>query len=121
MDQNMMMAARAFRADFFPAEQATDLAAARTARLLATVLEQRAATGVSIGIGASMIRKLTKSLNAQVEAREEFLMAHQLAAKLPADLGLDVRMYGDVVECPPDDKTNNGSDGGTVVMLKSVA
>ena len=103
MTIDLLTAAEAIRADFLPAEQTADLAAAQTARLLATILEQRAATGLAIGTGAPLIRKLSKSLTAQIEAREEFIMAHKLAAALPAQLGLTPTQFGDTNECPPDD------------------
>lgn len=93
----------AIQADFLPAERSTDRAAAQTARLLATLLEQRAAAGLAIGTGAPLIRKLSKSLFAQIEAREEFIMAHKLAAALPAQLGMEPTQFGDTNECPPDD------------------
>lgn len=115
MSQRLIEAAHAVRADFLPAENTVDLAAARTARLLATLLERRAATAVAIGTGASLIRKVSKSLTAQIEAREEFLMAHKLVAELPGELGLDPVLYGDVIECPPDER-RRGADGTVIRM-----
>lgn len=128
MTTDLLTAARAVRADFLPAEQTTDLAAAQTARLLATILEQRAATGVAIATGAPLIRKLSKSLTAQIEAREEFIMAHKLAAALQGQLGMTPTQFGDVDECPPDDPEvrrsrnelgdhSDTSDGNKIVRL----
>lgn len=117
MSQPLIEAAWAVREQFLPAETTVDLAAARTARLLATLLERRAATAVPIGAGASLIRKLSRSLSAQIDAREEFLMAHKLVAQLPDELGLDPAMYGDVVECPPDERRRANGAGETVIRL----
>lgn len=103
MTTSLIAAAHAVREQFMPAENTVDLAAARTARLLATTLEGLATAKLSLGTGAALVRKLTKSLTAQIEAREEFAMAHKLAAALPEELGLSPAMYGDVVPCPPDD------------------
>lgn len=120
MDE-IITAARAVYADFMPAERTADLAAARTARLLATVLEQRAAAKLSIGTGSVLIRKLSKGLVAQIDAREEFIMAHKLAAEMPADFGLSPGMYGDTEPCPPDDKKFFTSASGDKVVRLSVA
>lgn len=100
MTTDLMTAYRAVRDDFMPAEATTDLAAAQTARLLATVLERRAATGVPIGTGALMIRKLGRSFAAQLDAREEFIAAHKLAVALPAELGINPTQFGDTEPCP---------------------
>lgn len=116
MTQSLLRACKAVYAEFMPAEASADLAAARTARLLATVLEQRSAARLSIGTGALLIRKLSKSLTAQIEAREEFAHAHKIAAAMPEEFGLDPRAYGDVVPCPPDEKHPlfSGSDDNVV-------
>lgn len=103
MNHDLIEAARAVYADFMPAERSADVAAARTARLLATMLEQRTTAGLPIGTGAPLIRKLTKSLAAQIEAREEFIMAHKLATALRAEMGVQPTQYGDTEDCPPDD------------------
>ena len=100
MNETLTAAVRAVHADFLPAEASTDRAAAQTARLLATLLEQRAAAGLAIGTGAPLIRKLSKSLAAQIEAREQFIMAHKLAAALPAQLGITPTQFGDTEPCP---------------------
>lgn len=100
MKTDLIAAYRAVQADFMPAEATTDLAAAQTARLLATVLERRASNGLPIGTGALLIRKLGRSFAAQLEAREEFIAAHKLAAALPAELGITPLQFGDVVPCP---------------------
>lgn len=107
-------AAKAVYAEFAPAEAAADAAAARTARLLATVLEQRAAAKISIGSGALLVRKLAKSFAAQIDAREDFIMAHKLAARLPIELGIAPLAYGDTEECPP---ASAGLEDGNVVRL----
>ncbi|AXJ95300.1 MULTISPECIES: hypothetical protein [unclassified Sphingomonas] len=121
MSQDVAVAAHKVRDEFIPAEQAADIAAARTARLLATVLEQRAAAGVAMGMGAPMIRKIAKSLAAQIEAREEFVMAHKLAAALPGEMGLDPMMFGDASECPPDEQRPSGFGGAheNVVAIRA--
>lgn len=111
-NDRLMQAAEAVYAEFMPAEAAADVAAARTARLLATVLEQRAAADVAIGSGAVLVRKLAKSLAAQIEAREEFIMAHKLARALPAELGIDAISYGDTERCP--DATGSAPRRGVV-------
>lgn len=121
MSQDVAVAAHTVRDAFIPAEQAADLAAARTARLLATVLEQRAATGVAMGTGVPMIRKIAKSLAAQIEAREEFVMAHKLAAELPVTMGLDPTMFGDASDCPPPEQrpSASGANQGNVVAIRA--
>lgn len=103
MSESLITAARAVHVEFMPTEDTVGLAAARTARLLATVLEQHAVAKLSIGTGTVLIRKLSKSLTSQLDAREEFAMAHKLAAALPGELGLEPTMYGDTKPCPPDD------------------
>ena len=100
MTPELEAAARAVQADFLPAEASADRAAAQTARLLTTLLEQRAAAGLAIGTGAPLIRKLAKGLTAQLEARDEFIMAHKLAAALPGELGIPPRQFGDTEPCP---------------------
>lgn len=102
MTDQLTAAYETIRDDFMPAERAADTASATTARLLATLLEQRAAAGLAIGTGAPLIRRLAKSLAAQIEAREEFIMAHKLAVSLERDLGLRPIAYGDTEDCPPD-------------------
>lgn len=114
MSQTLLNAARVIRTEFVPAEDLVGQAAVNTARLLATVLEEHGKADLAIGAGAALIRKLSKSLTAQLEAREEFAMAHKLAAALPAELGLDPVMFGDVVPCPPDDRRIIGSDDNLV-------
>lgn len=116
MSHTLLEAAEAIRADFLPAEDTVGRAAVETARLLATVLEQHGKAELAIGAGAGLVRKLARSLAAQLEAREEFAMAHKLAAALPRELGLDPAMFGDVVPCPPDERRENG-EAGTVVRL----
>ena len=119
MTSPLIRACRAVYADFMPAEASADLAAARTARLLATVLEQRSAARLSIGTGTLLIRKLTKSLTAQIEAREEFAYAHKIAAEMPAEFGLEPSAYGDVVPCPPDDKKRLEGADDNVIRLSA--
>lgn len=101
MSDALISAANAVATEFMPTENTVGLAAARTARLLATVLEQHARAELSIGTGTVLVRKLAKCLTAQIDAREEFAMAHKLAAALPGELGLDPSMYGDTEPCPP--------------------
>lgn len=93
-------------------------AAASSARLLATVLEHAARPGMSIGAGALMIRKLNGSLSSLIEAREGFAMAHKAAVAVPAELGLDPAMYGDVSSCPPDEYPALRGEG-VVVPLRA--
>ena len=101
MSDALLTVAHAVAVEFMPTEDTVGLAAARTARLLATVLEQHAKAKLSIGTGTVLIRKLSKSLTAQLDAREEFAMAHKLAALLLGELGLEPTMYGDTEPCPP--------------------
>lgn len=117
-DETYRQAAAEIRRKFLPAERIVNEAAASSARLLATVLEHAARPGVSIGAGALMIRKLNGSLASLIEAREGFAMAHKAAAAVPAELGLDPAMYGDVSPCPPDEYPALRGEG-VVVPLRA--
>lgn len=110
MDSNTShRAADAIRAEFLPAETAVQAAAVRSARLLATVLEQADQAQAPIGAGALMIRKLNSGLSSLIAAREEFALAHKAAASLPRELGMDPAAFGDVSECPPDEYPTRGA------------
>lgn len=109
-------AAEAIRREFLPAEQMVNAAAARSARLLATVLERAAQPGVSIGAGALMIRKLNGSLASLIEAREGFALAHKAAGAVPGELGIDPSMYGDVSPCPPDEYPSMRGEANVVPL-----
>lgn len=108
MTERLDAAATAVAVDLHAAETAADAAAADLARLLATALEQRAASGAPIGTGAAFVRHVSRGLAAQMQAREEMVLAHGFALRLVGEL--DVTGYGDTVGCPPAALDPSGSD-----------
>ena len=97
MNDKLSIAAMIVAGGLHNAENATDAAAIDLARLLASTLEQRIAAGAPIGTGAAFVRHLSRGLAAQIQAREEMVLAHGVAVRLRDELG--VTGYGDTVGC----------------------
>jgi hypothetical protein len=115
MSNKMHEAATAVERDFRTAETAADLAAANMARLLATTLDQRAQAGAAMGTGAAFVRHISRGLAAQIQAREEMLLAHTAAVKLGIEHG--ITGYGDTVGCPPDELLGMPTDSNVTALF----
>lgn len=115
MTDQIETAARAVAYDLQAAERAADAAAADMARLLATALEERAKSGTDIGTGAAFVRHVSRGLAAQIQAREEMLLAHGAAVKLRRDLG--VTGFGDTVGCPPNEIMKPSGSGNVTPIF----
>ena len=108
MLKQRVAAVEAVKTEFLAAEAATDDAAIRALRAVATMLEARRDANVPIATGLREIELAARAAVLALEARQAMIEAHPGLAALPAQVGLGF-MYGDVDECP-DLARPSGSD-----------
>lgn len=96
MLKHRLAAVQAVRAEFLPAEQATENSVVFGARCIATMVEQRAAAGLPLTIGLDELDLMLEAVKAAVAARRAMLTAHVAMAKLPGQIG--IRAFGP--DCP---------------------
>lgn len=105
---------------FLPAENSAESAAALGARCIAVLIEERARARLPLDVGAEALAAVVEATNYALQARERFLSAHSMLAKIAVDLGAPMS-YG-VDECP--NSASLFSDltaDGTLVSLRAAA
>ncbi len=96
-----LTAARRIANALMPTEADIETAIASTSRLIGTIAEARAATGLPVAMGQDSLDALSTTLSTLVTARAQIGAAHAALAKDRVDAGLQAYGMGDVGECPP--------------------
>jgi hypothetical protein len=117
MLNDRLNASRQIANDFRQAEEAADRAAALTAACMATMLKERAAANLPLGVGLDALQLVTNAAAGLVRARQDMIEAHRALVSARDDIGL--RAYGDTSECPPTDSPRAFASGS--VGLAAVA
>lgn len=110
MRHELLASARRISCDLKASENDCDAALANNARLVASLLDARRASGVPARIGRTAVGRAVEAMNHTVKARELLLDAHEELAQL------NVRELaaGDLSECPDDWKA-----AGTLTIVGS--
>lgn len=101
MLKQRMAAVEAVTERFRKAEATSDQVAAETAEAIAEFLRARQRSGVPLGTGRAMLRKMVAALVSNIEARDSLIDAHEMTPEVIESMGL-TRMWGDGSPCPPD-------------------
>lgn len=113
----------AVTAIFLKAEAAVDEAAMLAASCVSTLLQQRVAANLPVGVGTAALQMVSQASFDMINARQRFVEAHRALVEVRHEIGLgQFYGYGDTAQCPPNEGTLIGMPtGDTPVRLAAVA